>query len=277
MFRLKWFEEPREKEAAIVLLGGGMDSLLAGFLARRRTKQLYGLHATYGQKSAPVERWASERIARSLEFSGFATIDLTILQYFSELASTALVTGEVPHISWPEVETRQPRVAEVSLAVYVPFRQGTLFALAAAWGEALCRRYGLDRVWIYVGGNADDVPYFPDERPEFIRYWNEALRVGIAFGSVRIATPLINLTKVQIAKALARHQLLDLVRYTVSCYRSPGLTRINGILQPIHCPNPLEVGEACPACVRRATAFQDAGVPDPTAYYCEDMEVLRPE
>jgi 7-cyano-7-deazaguanine synthase len=125
---------------------------------------------------------------------------------------------------------------------YVPARNSIF--LAVSLGVAEARQ--LDAVWI--GVNAIDYSGYPDCRPEFIEAFRGVAATGQKRGvegnPVRIAAPLIELTKAEIVRLGT--ELDAPLHLTWSCYR--GGDRPCG---------------TCDACLLRARGFAEAGVVDP--------------
>jgi 7-cyano-7-deazaguanine synthase len=125
---------------------------------------------------------------------------------------------------------------------YVPFRNGILLALAAAWAEA---RGVTDLV---CGFNIIDSPNYPDTRREFVKAMEKAINAGTkaAFGAppMRILAPFLELKKSAIIqKGLALG--VD-YSYSVSCYSGGEV--------------PCGV---CSSCLLREKAWREAGQQDP--------------
>src|SRR5512137_1951843 len=121
-------------------------------------------------------------------------------------------------------------------ATYVPARNTVMLALAMAWAEVL----GAEDV--FLGVNAVDYSGYPDCRPEFLRAFRALARRATKAGIVRLGTRLG-------------------VPYgdTLSCYDPVG-GRACG---------------SCDACRLRRRGFEEAGVPDPTAYHHPPKETSR--
>ena len=116
------------------------------------------------------------------------------------------------------------------------------------WAEVL----GADD--IFIGVNAVDYSGYPDCRPDFIeafeRMANLATKAGSEGHSLRIRTPLIDLSKGEIIRqgmALGVDYAL-----TVSCYQADADGQACG---------------KCDSCYLRREGFVAAGVEDPTRYW----------
>jgi 7-cyano-7-deazaguanine synthase len=140
----------------------------------------------------------------------------------------------------PEIGTHVP-------VTYVPARNLVFLGLLAGLAEVVGARD------LVIGVNALDYSGYPDCRPEFLRAFAEAARlgtrVGVEEGGFRLHAPLLHLSKagiVRLGAALAVDYSL-----TLSCYDPPQAS--------IHCGH-------CDACRLRRNGFVEAGLPDPTTY-----------
>jgi 7-cyano-7-deazaguanine synthase len=221
-------------EKTLVLFSGGLDSTTALYWALRRRRDVRALTVDYGQRHR-VEIRAARAIARRLG------VPYTVLKIdLGQIGGSALTD---PEIAVPR-HRRVPRLHHSSAppATYVPFRNGILLALAAAWGEAR----GVTE--IVCGFNVVDSPDYPDTRPAFVRAMEKAVRAGTASvpgrPRMRLRAPFIGLKK----SAIIRTGLglgADYSR-SITCYA--GNERPCG---------------SCSACLLRARAFKEAGRPDP--------------
>ncbi|MCA9764399.1 MAG: 7-cyano-7-deazaguanine synthase, partial [Gemmatimonadetes bacterium] len=126
---------------------------------------------------------------------------------------------------------------------YVPARNTIFLAFALAHAEVLGARD------IFIGVTAVDYSGYPDCRPEFIRAFETAGRLGTRLAGLTIHAPLIDLGKDAI---IARGLALG-VDY--------GVTR--------SCYDPDAAGAACgrcDACQLRLAGFRRLGLEDPAPY-----------
>jgi len=226
-------EHKRDAARAVVLLSGGMDSAVVLATAIRDRFEAHALTVRYGQRHA-VELSAARAVAAALGASEHVEIDVDLAR-FGGSALTA--PGEIPRDVGPRHGIP---------STYVPARNAVLLALGASLAEALGARD------LFVGVSAVDYSGYPDCRPEFIRAFEEALRLGTRAGAtgapLRLHAPLLAMSKA------------DTVRAGLELGVDFGLTR--------SCYNPDESGapcHACDACRLRALGFEGAGVPDPLA------------
>ena len=219
---------------AVILLSGGLDSATCLAIALSQGFDCYAISFNYGQRHK-AELTAAKRIADTMGAKEFKIIGIDM----GGIGGSALtdITIDVPAAG---VETGIP-------ITYVPARNTVFLSLALGWAEVL------DADDIFIGVNAVDYSGYPDCRPEFVSAFqllaNVATKKGVEQGSLRIQTPLIDLTKAQIIQ-----RGIDLgVDYaqTVSCYQATDAG--------VACGN-------CDSCYLRKEGFEAAGVKDPTGY-----------
>ena len=171
---------------SIVLLSGGIDSTVA--LAH--TKAELALSVDYGQTHRR-ELTAARAVAKHYGVEHHEiNLDLDI-----PCALTG--KGTIPDTHATELD-----------ATFVPARNLLLIAVATAYANA----WGYKSV--VIGANADDNAGYPDCRPSFIRYMDDAARAGYGVG---VWAPLAPITKRQVI-AYGR-QLGIPFELTWSCYR----------------------------------------------------------
>jgi len=217
---------------AVVLLSGGLDSMVAAATAREQGFSVLALTVNYGQRHS-VELESARRIAAELA-DEHVVLDLD-LRRFGGSALTA------------DMEVPKSGVGEDIPVTYVPARNTVLLSLALAWAEAA----GASD--LFIGVNALDYSGYPDCRPEFIDAFetlaNLATKAGVEGGRIRLHAPLQHMTKADIAREAARLGLEAGLSH--SCY--------DPAPDGAHCG-------LCDACRLRAKGFAEAGLPDPTRY-----------
>jgi 7-cyano-7-deazaguanine synthase len=217
---------------AVVLLSGGLDSMVTAAIARERGFSVLALTVDYGQRHR-VELEAAKRIAAKLaDDHAVVKMDLT------RFGGSALTD---------DIEVPKSGVGDGVPVTYVPARNTVMLSLALAWAEAAGARD------LFIGVNALDYSGYPDCRPEFIRAFeklaNVATKAGVEGEGFKVHAPLQHMTKADIAREAARLGLDAGMSH--SCY------------------DPSEDGRACglcDACRLRAKGFAEAGLPDPTVY-----------
>lgn len=219
--------------SAVVLLSGGLDSATALAIARREGYVCHCLSVAYGQRHS-AELDASVRVAARLGAASHRLIRVNL-----DLIGGSALTD--PSIAVPEGET--PGIP----VTYVPARNTLFLSLALGLAEV----QGAEA--LYIGVNAVDYSGYPDCRPEFIAAFEKvamlATRSGVEGSPIRIATPLIMLSKAEIIR---RGVALGVdFGETVSCYQADAEGRACG---------------RCDSCRLRREGFAAAGVQDPTRY-----------
>jgi 7-cyano-7-deazaguanine synthase len=217
---------------AVVLLSGGLDSMVCAALAREAGFTVLALTIDYNQRHR-VELEAARTIAAQLADRHIVLpLDLTAF------GGSALTS---------DVAVPKDGVGEGVPVTYVPARNTIFLSLALAWAEAAGARD------LFVGVNALDYSGYPDCRPEFIAAFealaDRATKAGSEGQGFTVHAPLQHITKADIAREAARLGL------------DAGLSH--------SCYDPAADGAACglcDACRLRAKGFADAGLPDPTRY-----------
>ncbi|MBN8849198.1 MULTISPECIES: 7-cyano-7-deazaguanine synthase QueC [unclassified Sphingomonas] len=218
---------------AVVLVSGGLDSMVSAALAREAGFRVLALSVDYNQRHQ-VELAAARRVARLLGAERHVVLPLD-LRAFGGSALT------------DDIAVPKDGVGEGIPVTYVPARNTIFLSLALGWAEASGARD------IYVGVNALDYSGYPDCRPEFITGFEAlaelATKAGVEGAPFRIRAPLQMMTKADVVREGARLGLDMGVSW--SCYDpAPG---------GLHCG-------LCDSCRLRHKGFEEAGVPDPTAY-----------
>ena len=226
------------EKLAVILLSGGLDSMVCAALAREAGYAVHALTINYNQRHS-IELAAAERVAAHIGVARHVVLPLD-LRAFGGSALTADM--DVPK------DGVQPGIP----VTYVPARNTIFLSLALGWAEALAARN------IYVGVNALDYSGYPDCRPEFIAAFAETARLatkaGVEGDPFVFHTPLLHMTKADIAREAARLGLDAGLSW--SCY-DPVYTHSG--------PDGLHCGQ-CDACRLRAKGFAEAGLSDPTVY-----------
>jgi len=219
------------KPLAVVCVSGGMDSAVSAALAAA-THRLAFLHANYGQRTERKELDCFERLADRFGAEARLAIDLTTLR---AIGGSSLTDRAIP------VREGNPEPGVIPTS-YVPFRNAHLLAAATSWAETL----GAEA--LFIGAVWEDSSGYPDCRPEFYRAFEEVIRQGTRPEThIRIATPLISMTKEQIVRRGV--ELGVPFELTWSCYQS----------EDVACG-------ACESCVLRLRGFAAAGATDPIPY-----------
>jgi 7-cyano-7-deazaguanine synthase len=220
-------------EKVIVLLSGGMDSLVCAGLAAKEYQDIYALHMNYGQKTSERERISFEKIAThyAIPQEKRKIIDMTFLK---QLGGSSLTDESI------SVKNYQGDSKDIPDS-YVPFRNSIILSLAISWAEVA----GASK--LYIGANYEDSPGYPDCRPNYYEAFNHLIKVGTKDGNIKILTPVINLKKKDIV--MLGKKLNVPFELSWSCYTSSD-----------------KACGQCDSCALRLRGFKEAGIDDPIEY-----------
>jgi 7-cyano-7-deazaguanine synthase len=218
---------------AVVLLSGGLDSMVAAGLAREAGFSLLTLTIDYNQRHR-IELQAAANIAARLGAERHIVLSLDL----SRFGGSALTD---------DIEVPKQGLGNDIPVTYVPARNTIFLSLCLGWAEAAGARD------LFIGVNALDYSGYPDCRPEFVaafeRMANLATRAGVEGDGFTVHTPLIGLSKAQIAREAVRLGLDAGMSW--SCYDPTDELKHCGL---------------CDSCRLRARGFAEAGLADPTLY-----------
>ena len=224
---------PIEPGIAVVLLSGGLDSMVVAGLAREQGFAIHALTVDYGQRHRR-ELQSAQMIAAEFGVERHVVLPLD-LRRFGGSALTA------------DIAIPKDGLGEDIPVTYVPARNLVFLALTTAFAEAAGARD------IFIGVNALDYSGYPDCRPEFITSFAETARLGTKQGvggsPFAIHAPLQHMTKAEIAREA--HRLGLDPGWSWSCY------------------DPTSEGLACglcDSCRLRRKGFAEAGLEDSVAY-----------
>jgi len=218
---------------AVILLSGGLDSMVAGARALEAGYRLLALSVDYNQRHR-VELAAARSIARALGAERHIVLPLD-LAAFGGSALTA------------DIAVPKGGVGADIPITYVPARNTIFLSLALGWAEAAGAHD------LFIGVNALDYSGYPDCRPEFVASFEAmaalATRDGVEGRVFTVHAPLQHMTKADIVREADRLGLDAAMSW--SCYDpAPG---------GIHCG-------LCDSCRLRQRGFDEAGIADPTVY-----------
>ena len=218
--------------SAVVLLSGGLDSMVCAALAREQGFEVVALTIDYGQRHR-VELEAAKEIAGQLA-ARHVVLELDLRAFGgSALTDDIAVPKEAGGNEIP--------------VTYVPARNTIFLSLALGLAEASGAQD------IFIGVNALDYSGYPDCRPEFIAAFRDlvglATKMGVEGQGIAIHAPLQQMSKADIALEAVRLGLDSGISH--SCY--------DPLPDGRHCGR-------CDACRLRSRGFEEAGIEDPTRY-----------
>lgn len=218
---------------AVLLLSGGLDSMVTAALAHEAGYRINALTIDYNQRHR-VEIDAARAIAAALGAERHIVLPLDLRQF-----GGSALTDDIP--------VPKDGIGETIPVTYVPARNLVFLSLTLGWAEALGARD------IFIGVNALDYSGYPDCRPEFIDGFAKLAGLATKAGSLGddfvIHAPLQFMGKAEIASEAARLGLDPGMSW--SCYDPQ--------------PDGLACG-TCDSCRLRVAGFAQAGIVDPTRY-----------
>jgi 7-cyano-7-deazaguanine synthase len=224
---------PGNGREAVVLLSGGLDSMVVAGLAAEAGYRVNALTIDYNQRHR-IELEAARKIAATLGAARHVILPLDLRQFGGSALTDDIDVpkggndGGIP-------------------VTYVPARNLVFLSLTLAWAEALGARD------ICIGVNALDYSGYPDCRPEFIAGFADlaelATKAGAQGGSFAIHAPLQYLGKADIAREAHRLGLDPAMSW--SCYDPRPDGRPCGL---------------CDSCRLRRAGFASAGLEDGLDY-----------
>ncbi len=190
------------KDKAVILLSGGLDSLVA--LAYVQAREPYNVELAltfdYGQKALKNEIESTEKICE------FYNIQHKIikLDWLKDITKTSLVSDkEIPKSGFSTKES--------AASVWIPNRNALFLNIAACY----CDSFGYN--YIVYGANKEEGANFPDNTETFRKEITALFKTSTLVGP-KVTAPLINYTKDDIVKIGAELSVpFDLVW---SCYIS---------------------------------------------------------
>ncbi len=182
----------------IILLSGGLDSLVSLGLGLKTYNIELALTFDYGQKSAKFEIAASKNICAHYKIAH----KVIKLDWLKDITHTSLVTDK-------ELPKGIENPHESAKNVWVPNRNGLFLNIAGAFAD------GENYDYILIGANKEEAQTFSDNTPEFINKINEEFKYSTSKHPTVVA-PLLNFDKNDIVRlAIDKHIPLNLA---MSCY-----------------------------------------------------------
>ena len=219
--------EKKTMTKAIILLSGGLDSVVSLAYLKEKYIDFLALTFDYSQKPAKTE------IKSAKEIADFYHIEhkLIPLNWLGNISGSALNSSiEIPVLK--EIELNNKNITKKSAkSVWVPNRNALFINIAASFAEAM----GYND--IIIGANKEEGATFIDNSLEFINAVNNSLQYSVNT-KIEVKAPLINMTKNDIVKKGI--ELNIPFRFIYSCY--------NGTVK--HCGK-------CESCLRLKRALKN--------------------
>lgn len=222
-------DDRSERNRAVILLSGGLDSTTAAWLARASDFDLHALSFDYGQRHRR-ELDAAQRVAEALRIREHRIVRMNLGDWS---ASSLTGQGEIPTSG----------VDEQIPSTWVPARNLIFLAVASGYAEVV----GANA--IYIGVSEVDYSGYPDCRGEFLDAFQRAADLAskqfVEEGrGIPVVAPFLHLPKsgvVRLGLSLGVDYAL-----TWSCYQGGD-----------------EPCGVCDSCRLRAAAFDFVGEVDP--------------
>lgn len=217
-----------DKEKAIVILSGGMDSTTLLYDVKNQGYEVYALGFDYNQKHKRELELARKTCDRL-----HIPYRLLSLRILNEIAPSALTRD-----NWKVPEGHY--AGENMKQTVVPNRNMVMLSLATSYA------IGLKAQHLFYGAHAGDHEIYPDCRKEFV----EAMKYAIElcdWNKVQLHAPYLDMDKGDIA---IKGKVMDVdYSLTHTCYKG----------KEVACGK-------CGSCVERLEAFEKAKAKDPIRY-----------
>ena len=219
------------KPKAVVLVSGGMDSLVTASIANKE-HELCFLHLNYGQRTEKRELKAFEDIASYYKVKEKLVIGA---EHLAKIGGSSLTVSSIG-VSRADLNYKGIPSS------YVPFRNANILSIAVSWAEVI----SADK--IFIGAVEEDSSGYPDCREIFYKAFNRVIETGTKPETkIEIETPIIHLKKYEIVKK--GKELGAPFELSWSCYQ-----------------NEEKACGVCDSCALRLRGFQQAGIEDPIEY-----------
>ena len=257
---------------AVILLSGGLDSLLTLAIAISENYEPFPLHLNYGQITQQRELQAFNDILEHYKIENKLIVDI---EYLKKIGGSSLtVVGAMPCACPNENERGQPQEIDPTVLrspneiaeqarndgnsrgnsdlnntknnstpnSYVPFRNANILAIATSWAEVISANA------IFIGASEVDFSGYPDCRRIFFDAFEETINLGTKpETSITVETPLIKMTKEDVVREGAKLKIPFELSW--SCYFE----------------NEVACG-VCESCKLRLNGFRNAKIKDPIQY-----------
>lgn len=238
-------QQTNNKQLAIVVLSGGMDSTVCVAITKDQGYDLALMHLDYGQRTEDRERKAFFDIADYYK----AKYKLLIKAHHLKQIGGSALTDEklqIPVATLDEINKRKiykihNNKQDIPIT-YVPFRNANILSMAISWAEVI------NAAKVVIGAVQEDSSGYPDCTEEFLSAFEKAAKIGSKLSNdFKIEAPLLHLSKKQIVEL--GYKLKVPFDLTWSCYQS----------------NDIACGE-CESCILRLKGFIEANIKDPIKY-----------
>lgn len=232
---------------ALVLNSGGCDSSTLVSLAVKEygSENVITASLCYGQKHIK-ELECAKQIANYYGVRHIEEDISNVMKYAGEVCS--LVQGSKDEILDMSYADQIAANGEGRVGTYVPFRNGLLLSIAAAFADSL---FPGEKVDILYGAHSDDAAgeAYADCSEAFASAMDSAINIG-TYGNIHVRRPLIDKNKAEVVKLGL--ELSTPYKLTWSCYHGRD-----------------KACAKCGTCIDRINAFKANGKIDPIEYEIE--------
>lgn len=181
------------KNNAIILLSGGLDSLVTVAVLKKEYNIIKALHFNYGQKPFLKEVSACKKICE------YYSIDLEVVNigWLGEISQKSALNAQ------------NDSVSNEGKDYWIPNRNGLFVNIGACYAEAL------DCQYVAIGANLEEAQGFKDNSVMFVDSAS-ALFCHSTQNNVKVIAPLINMDKKQIIQTAI--ELETPLEFVWSCY-----------------------------------------------------------
>lgn len=258
----------QSKRNAIVLASGGADSipLLYYVVKEIHAPHTVAIHADYGQRMMNMERLGVRKNVAHLKRQGYKVELKTVnIRWLGELSTSKLVSSErLPETSVEQLQDHEAAKERI-LWWWDVVRNLQLVTIGLAHAESIDLKSYLKTKKrtiydVYIGIRRETPIAMKDNTPEFVEEMNRVAEQSTHFGGYKVHAPLITMDKDQVIRK--GNELGVKWEYTFSCYTNTNIWAKHPISREkilVHCGY-------CSNCKRRALAFRDARVKDPSLY-----------
>lgn len=234
----------------VCLISGGLDSAVAGAIARSQGYEVHALTFDYGQRHS-IEVECARKITKWLDSEHkIFNIDM------NQIGGSAL-TDEIEIPEGKSID--EIRNSNEIPPTYVPARNTIFLSIALAYAEVI----GAEA--IFIGAHAVDYSGYPDCRPEYFEEFRRlaklATKQGVEGKGIGIETPLIELSKADIIKKGS--ELGVPFEHTWSCYKGGTCPCCCEKLKRGEFELKEVINKGCDSCLFRNDGFRELGVIDP--------------
>ncbi len=181
--------------SSVILLSGGMDSVVAAWASRTEHEPALTLTFDYGQRAAQRELEAALNVSAELGVPN----RFIKLPWLAKLSAASITNaGSDP-------------AGDTDASVWVPARNAIFLSIAGAYAESMACEA------IVCGFNAEEAAEFPDNSAEFVQRVDGMLQMATR-NAPRVVSPTLPLTKKEILQLGV--ELGAPLQFVWSCYGS---------------------------------------------------------